>query len=387
MRSTFRAWLLLLACGACAGRETVTAVVTTSTAQDGWAVNYPKQHKLFEVDGRLWLFYSDGVDAVVRTSSNATAWSPPQVWWPAVNLGHRFSLAWDGTFFHVAMCTAQDDEDVLYRRATPLGDTLQWDGPASTALVVNTGHNAMYPKVLVDSGGHPWVGAMVYQGGFNTGPYDAVVVRSQTTDGTFAADQGFPFVLVDDAPDTYPDPMGVPLLDEKVYWLFNTGSGRAPVQGRLFDGATPRAPEEASGGSLTYGGYHAVGDGDDIHLVAGSGAVRYRKRDGSTGTWSPERVLTPMASGHAAVTLLQDGEGVCVTWLNKTVGRVETATCPPRGPCGAPTMLARAGPDGFASNLGINLNTLPRGEAWETASVFTLGEAAPFTIMVAGRQR
>src|SRR5688572_12210848 len=59
--------LMLVACspeGAVEPAGVIHSTIAAVPVQEGWAVNYPKQHKLFEIDGSLWLFHSDGTAMV-----------------------------------------------------------------------------------------------------------------------------------------------------------------------------------------------------------------------------------------------------------------------------------------------------------------------------------
>src|SRR5262245_27024340 len=196
----------------------VRASVASVTCTDGWAVNYPKQHKLFDVADRLWLFYSDGIAIVSTTSTDGVAWSAPQTI-RAAEFGHRIGLWFDGTRIHYAFASAQSGGDVLYRRGTPSADgTIAWDGPETVAFAMPPAFNAMYPKVTVDASGQPWIGFVLVKGGITTPPYDAVAT---TFDGT----SWTPTTLVADHQNTYPDPAVVALASGGVFWVYNRDDG------------------------------------------------------------------------------------------------------------------------------------------------------------------
>jgi hypothetical protein len=101
---------------------TVTSSVSTTAADHGWAVNYPKQRKLFIMAELLWVFYSDGVNAVYRTSADGRTWSDPTTFGTGGHYGHRFGCWFDGNFIHYTLCTSALGADVYYRRGRPNGD-------------------------------------------------------------------------------------------------------------------------------------------------------------------------------------------------------------------------------------------------------------------------
>ncbi len=70
--------------------EVIQSKVCTVPTKNGWAVNYPKQRKLFCMAGLFWVFYSDGRDAVCRTSADGVRWSEPLLVRKGASLGHRF---------------------------------------------------------------------------------------------------------------------------------------------------------------------------------------------------------------------------------------------------------------------------------------------------------
>ena len=85
-----------------AAGDVTTSMVATSTSQEGWAMNYPKQRKLLFMAGALWIFYSDGEAFWTRTTTDGvTLTDPIQIRDDAV-FGHRMGCAFDGVYFHYA---------------------------------------------------------------------------------------------------------------------------------------------------------------------------------------------------------------------------------------------------------------------------------------------
>jgi hypothetical protein len=378
-------WLWLIA--ACGGDASpppgeVRADIASVECTDGWAVNYPKQHKLFDMAGQLWLFYSDGSSIVSSTSADGVTWSAPRTVRSPSEFGHRIGLWFDGTHLHYAFASAQLGGDVVYRRGTPHDDgTIAWDGPETVAFAMAADLNAMYPKVTVDAQGRPWIGFVLVKGGITTPPYDAVVTMSSSPDRWTTA-AGFPFTLVFGHMQTYPDPAGVALASGGVLWVYNASDGSAPYVGRLFDGAW-RDEQPITETSGTYGLYAVAADGDDVHLVYRGDGLRYRERS-PDGTWSSEVGLDDSGSGHTSITLLGGGD-VAVSWLDKDDDLVlfRERTSDRWGP----TMLwsdesAQALAD---KKNGINSNGLVAASPrWREAVVYTTGTVAPFALRFAG---
>lgn len=53
------------------------ARIATISGANGWAVNRPKQRKLFVIHDALWLFFVDGASLRYVTSPTGEAWSSP----------------------------------------------------------------------------------------------------------------------------------------------------------------------------------------------------------------------------------------------------------------------------------------------------------------------
>jgi hypothetical protein len=355
--------------------------VATSSAQDGWAVNYPKQRKILAMAGRLWLFYSDGVDALVRSTADGATLSDAQRVREAMVFGHRCGYAFDGTWLHYACSTALQGEGVYYRRAVPHSDgTLEWTGPEQLVFDVGPG-TAMYPKVLVDAAGRPWVGFMLFPSGFMTPPQEAVVTRAAASDGTWTTDVGFPYVLVAGSTETYPDPLGVALEGGGVYWVCDP-DGEAQYIGRLWRDGVWADEETVTESAQKYALFDLVAAGDVVHLAYGGGTLKYRRRDAS-GTWSGERTIASGASGH--VTIARSADGAVISWLDLGGNRIlsRAVTSDSLGP--TLLILDASSAGGLAgADLGINLNGISEPDPrFGMAVTTTTGQQAPFGIWLA----
>ena len=374
--------LLLLACEP--PKQTklklTTSLVSSTQADHGWAVNYPKQRKLFWIHGQFWSFYSDGKDAVYRRSSDGKQWSSPLLVKKGGHYGHRTSYWFDGTFIHYAHNAAAAGEWVVYRRGKPLPNgQITWD-EEQKVFEVSSRQNAMYPKVIVDTQGHPWVAFVLCKGGPHNAPYDSVVLRSSTKDGTWKTAPSFPHRLVIDNPDSYPHPLGVPLLKGKTYWIFNRAKGEQ-YRGKLWEGSKWSPEEKISKGTGSYGLFHLAADGDTVHTVFLTSGVRYRKRSIDKG-WGDETSVYSGGSGHASLTMIAP-ERLIVTWLSPSDHKVLFRE--KNGQEWNPTEFlvdeSAQGLSGSETTKGTNLNTLVKATPkHRMAATYTTGTRPPFQI-------
>lgn len=371
-----------------ADADPIHSVVSTTAADHGWAVNYPKQRKLFVMAGRLWVFYSDGENGVYRTSRDGRRWSEPATFAPGGHYGHRFGCWFDGTYLHYCLCTAALGADVFYRRGEPNRDgTITWSAEPQIAFDTPADENVMYPKVIVDSAGHPWVTflQLVYQVP-NTPPYDAVVVKSSADDGTWKTAEGFPFHLVNHKPVAgYPDPVGAPLTDEKTFWIYNDRVGDDDVYAaRVWNGEDWEDEEIVARPASEYSFFDVVADGDDVHVIHGAGTIRYQKRTWGSG-WGEPFPVDDSASGHTSLTLTGPN-GVVVTWIDMTSQSVRYRQMTD-GRWGPAVSWVDASDEGLAGT-GINLNGLVRSAGrLEHAVIYTTGSSSPFEVRFAARAR
>ena len=368
-----------------AQEQTVHSMVSDTTATKGWAVNYPKDRKVFCMSGLVWVFYSDGVNGQYRTSIDGVNWSAPMLFGPGGHFGHRFGCWFDGVYFHYAICTAALGADVRYRRGLPNSDgSITWSTAEQTAYDTPSHLNAMYPKVMVDSEGYPWISflELIYQEP-NLPPYDAKLIKASTIDGTWATESGFPFTLVHKDVDGYPIPVGVPLTDGKTFWFCNTYGGSSyRYVSRLWNGVAWEGEEVVVNPGSPYAFFNAVADGDDVHVVHGSGSIRYQKKPFG-GPWSVPFVIDGSASGNTSLTLTDPGD-VVVTWLDTANNLVRTRARA-GGVWGFSTTLADESIELLADpNLGINLNTLIESSVFfRQAVVYSTGSVSPYKVKFA----
>lgn len=385
MRTT--ALVLLLASGCnCGPRATdvTRALVATTTADEGWAVNYPKQRKLLWMVGRLWIFYADGSDLVVRTTVNGVDFSAPVKVQEQGVFGHRCSFTFDGTFVHSACCLANLGEDVFYRRGRPSpAGTIAWESQ-QVAFDVAPTENVLYPKVLVDAAGFPWVGFVLFTGGQTQAPPNrALISRSSRSDGVWETATGFPAALSDDGTQTFPDPHGVALANGETYWAW-VPDGDAKLTGQRWNASGAAGAREAlSSGLMRHGHFNLLAVGDDVHLVFGAGVLSYRMRR-ADGTLTRE-VTAGAGSGHSSLTSLGD-DRVVVTWLDTFAQRVMERELRPDADPPAATELLDAKEETLSGRLAINLNTLERASGpFRSAVAVSLGKEKPFDVVLLTR--
>jgi hypothetical protein len=363
--------------------DVLVAEVATSSALDGWAVNYPKQRKVLFMAGRLWVFYADGSDTLARSTADGSSFSEPQLVREGMVFGHRCGFAFDGAFVHYACCEALAGSDVLYRRGEPHEDgTITWDAE-QVAFEVPPLQSVLYPKVLVDAESKPWVAFMLFEGGFETAPQSAIVTRSIRADGVWETAPEFPFVLVSDSTETYPDPVGVALSRGGTYWVYDL-DGEQTYRGRPWTPAAGWGTEEqVSTTRHSYALFDAAAEGDSVHVAYYGDGVRHRAR-GTDGRWGPETEIGA-GSGHVSIAAL-GGDRAMITWLDLDGERVLQREVGAGG-SGSPLLVMDAGDEGLAgARLGINLNGLaaPAGP-FLSAITTTVGQAAPYRVLLATR--
>lgn len=379
---------LMLLAGPAPGRaqeEAVRSQISTTSASNGWAVNYPKQRKVFHMAGLIWVFYSDGAHGVFRTSADGADWSEPTTFGAGGHFGHRFGGWFDGVYFHYALCTSALGAKVYYRRGKPGHDgTMTWSAFVKTVYDTPPNMNVMYPKIIVDSDGYPWISFMqlVYQVP-NTPPYDALVLKAATNDGTWTTAPGFPFTLVHKSVEGYPDPVGAALSNGRTFWFYNSHVDDTYVYAaRCWNGSAWEDEEVVVSPGSPYSFYNAVGDGDDVHVVHGAGSIFYQKRDHDAG-WGQPLMVDPNASGHTSITRV-GLDHVIVTWLDLSSHSVRYRELA-QGTWGKAVTLADESADRLADpGNGININTVVNSsEPFLHAVAYTTGEASPFNVRFA----
>jgi len=205
------------------------SVVGNGTSQ--LALGYPQSRNVVYASGLYWAFYSDGTDALYRTSSDGETWSDAGTIRSGVNLGYEISTWYDLSYFYYAYSNLSNNNTIYFRRgALETDGSVSWSTSEQTVLSPNASISNRFPVVAVDSNGYPWIGYLRVNSGGNNCPY---VVKSSTYDGTWTTEGGFPYELNSADGSWYPSV--VPFANGNVS-LFYTGSNY--LRAHLWNGSS-----------------------------------------------------------------------------------------------------------------------------------------------------
>lgn len=308
------------------------ATVATSTAGSGWALTYPFQKKIWVANGRLIVFFTDGSDInFVVSADNGAHWSRKQVL-KAVGAGlygHRFSIWYDGIYFHYVHCNANPAETVKYRRfIIGLDCSVTFSAAEQTVYTPAAGKYIMYPTVFTDSNYYTWIGGVLVEPGPT---YSALVWQTTNSDGTWANAAGFPYTLVNGYVTNYPAPMGVPLANGETYWAYGPDANSGNVSGLIYNPSTGWGGVEQVNQNGKNGGNAATFAQientvyilylDTVDLgTNGNVYLTFRKRSYGVG-WGNEVHLavfnpwTGVGLGYPAMTVTGKTDNLIVFWV------------------------------------------------------------------------
>jgi len=280
----------------------MSKVGTTTTY---YTLAYPCVRKCFHANGRFWVFYSDGSDMVYRTSTDGITWTDATII-GSCGHGYGFSVWFDGTYLHYALCYPADTPK--YRRGEPNSDgSITWSASEQVFWQLS-GYTSHIPSISVDSNGYPFIAFLRGK----DGEYYFHVTKSSKNNGTWETSPGFPYQLQDVDDSTTQDASIIPLTDSKMYVAYNYST---TIKGRLWDGSSWGDEETASVSNInTACCFSIVREGDDVHLVFTGGEnqnVIYVKRTYGVG-WGDEIVVhTRVAAVLIEITsiLSIDGDG------------------------------------------------------------------------------
>jgi len=282
--------------------------------------HYYQRHVQY-MEGRYWIFYSDGTDAVVTSSADGvTDWSGEVLYAAHTAYTSRIDTFWDGTYIHVAI--GYIDNCVIYRRGLPVDDgSITWSAAWQTALNPAT-FGGLYsyftePAVTVDSTGHPWILANAE----NIGEKYLYVTSSSTTDGTWVTVANHSTEL-----DNQVDTEGaiIPLSNGDMYVIWAPNNADSSLKGRKFIAATNDWGGAGSNISPT-----TVEMGFDFNAVVVDDVISVIYTDATTarayyfsrsvaGTWSTFTDVSEAAIINTP-TLVLDPTGVGEFWVLWTV--------------------------------------------------------------------
>lgn len=246
----------------------------------------PNEVKSFYANGRYWVFYND-FTAVwrldYRSSVDGVTWSSPTT--VRNNVLAYPSVWFDGTYGHYALKdTAGVDNEVFYRRFTPNSNgTLTYSTAEQTATASGTDFAFTTVFVSVDTNGYPWIS-------YNEWASDhPQVTKSNTNDGTWSTEVGFPFELT--ASNLY-IPVIVPLTSGKMLAVYTKAA--VTVRSKRWDGVAWGAERAAATIRGSNANFDVVAQDDDVHLVnnaQGTWDIEYEFYDYSTNSWGDNLTL------------------------------------------------------------------------------------------------
>ncbi|MGQ9514694.1 MAG: hypothetical protein ACUVTL_06565, partial [Thermoproteota archaeon] len=270
---------------------------TIGTSTTNRAVSDPYQRKIFYANNRFWVFYSDGANMVFRTSIDGSTWSSATTVRACYD-GEKFSIWFDGTYFHYAYCPETSGAAIYYRRGQPNGGTIIWS--TETIAVAGTSGTTYYaPSIAVDSNGYPWIGYRFVKG---TSPKRPYVTKSSKNDGSWMTQYGFPYDLSGwDAAAWVVAP--IPLSSGNMFVIY-TSFGHY-IRGKRWTGSWGREVRTVNGISSNY--FSAVAEGDDVHLAFLSNTtILYTKYSYSTNSWGTEVKIKSSVTKTSAPILSYD---------------------------------------------------------------------------------
>lgn len=212
----------------------------TSTA------GYPAspQRKSFYINGRFWVFYSDGTNIVYQTSIDGITWTA-ETNIRSCTSGRYFSVYCNGTYFGYTFCDTTLAA-IYFRRGTPNPDgSISWSTNENT-VIENLASLMATPELVFDSNGYPWIGYSDDEG-VATRKYPFVVKATAEDGSTWDT----PVKLSTNDMNYHVIP--VALTAGKVYVLYaqSTTFVDADSKGKLWDGF-------AWGGEETVGQYKVL---------------------------------------------------------------------------------------------------------------------------------
>jgi len=264
----------------------MASTVGTSTSNMSVWVHW--QRKCLYVNGRFWVFYSDGTSIVFRTSTDGSSWSDATTV-RAGTSGHMFSICHDGSYLHYAYTASGAGAHLYYRMGTlNANGTITW-AAAEQDVTTGDGIGTGDPSICVDSSGYPWMSYHnTYGDGKGTNYY---IIKSSTKNGTWTTADGFPEKW--DSGWVWEEWFNtvIPLASGKMYHIYLDPG--AVIKAYLWDGNSWGNSENVSSSNWKTGTYvSVVSDGDVIHLVftTDGDVIKYIKYTHGSG-WSAEETV------------------------------------------------------------------------------------------------
>jgi hypothetical protein len=350
------------------------------------ATQSPHQRKAFHANGRHWVFYSDGVNIVYRTSADGVDFGATTAV-RAGAIGLNFGLAFDGTYVHYAYADQTAATPLSYRRGLPNADgTITWSAAEQTAVAGVASTIYRVPAVAVDANGYPFIG--YYSDAASDYPF---ITKASTNNGTWTTASGFPHQLSTTTATTWAV-QPVALAGGRVLAIY--GYAATKPSSKVWTGsawATARANFTAVN-QITSGTYaSAVGQGDTAHfayLTVATSAIKYLKFTYSAadttyyGSWGTEESVQASVTATSTPTLSLDpasGDLYAFWGGSPTASSVYYKRRPAAGAWDAsPTAWIVETADTLTTNLG--LSAYAQLAAGTTGLLYEVKAATPFYV-------
>ena len=169
------------------------APVTIATSTVATAVSNPQQRAPMYINGRFWMWFSDGTNFKCSQSADGITFAATTGWVDrAATSANRFSVAYDPINSKFSYAFTKSSDSKLYWRQGVLNadGSITWDAAEQTIATL-TGMVPFYPSVDYDGTGIAWVSLSV-----QTGSYPTVIAcrvyLNTVTNGTWTTDANYP---------------------------------------------------------------------------------------------------------------------------------------------------------------------------------------------------
>lgn len=253
------------------------SIVGTTTSQYGTAYNFNRRS--FFANTRYWVFWFDGTNGVFSSSIDGITWEASTSI-GASGDGSDVVAHFDGTYVHYVRSKTYV---TYYRRGTPNSNgTITWSADEQTIFTGNVNDYYFIPVIVVDSGGHAWIGIHHVTSTTKT----PIVLRNLNTDGTWANTVAFPYEL-SSISSGYWTVMPCALTSEKVYVIY--GYNNTKFYGKLYDAGWGSQETITTYNTVDSEGGSATSSGDNVYLTYLERDLKWRimYNQRVNGSWLP----------------------------------------------------------------------------------------------------
>lgn len=215
----------------------------------------------FVMNGRHWVFYTDGTDFVFKSATDGTTWSDPTKIRTEAQIFHV--ATWnDGTYVYYVWANETNNTPIYWRRGTPNSDgTITWSAAEQTAVAAVADKYFMGPNLAQDSAGINYI---------TYGKSDgyAYACRNDNTDGTWSTTAGWPKQLgTTVSGNTYTS--CIPMASQRIMFIW-TYTTNTQLKSRVWHDSISYMDAEKTTVAYhrTYIGWSALAEGDDDVYVA-----------------------------------------------------------------------------------------------------------------------